>query len=131
MRARSKLPNSAKRNYGNYGYSTEVAHYEISYLERRQRESQHRHQVECDRKEKLEFMMKIFSDIFDVEFPVISATIKEKLFQRWISHGCNKDVAHANIQIENMLVEFGNGLALQRWQETYKAFRLNEVAKAI
>lgn len=128
MRARcSKLPNSAKKNYGSYGYSTIVAHYEISYLERRRKESQHRKEIESDRKERLERMMKVFSDIFDTEFPKISDYVKETLFEYWISHGCNKEIAHANIQIEGLLKKIGNENAVVRWREIYKNFRLSEL----
>ena len=128
MRVKKWLPNTAKKSYGNFGYSTVVAQYEIDFLERRQKATKQRQQVEEQRKEKLELMMKAFSDIFDVEFPVISVAIKETLFARWISHGCNKEVAHANIQIESMLNELGNVMALQRWKEVYKDFRMSEMA---
>lgn len=131
MRARSKLPNSARKNYGNYGYCTIALLYDISLLERRQREIKNKIQVETERKKKLELMMKVFSDIFDEEYPAVSAVIKEKLFQRWISHGCNKDIAQANIQIDSMLKELGDTMAVKRWEEEYKNFRISEVAKTV
>lgn len=128
MRVRKNIPNSARKNYGNYGHCTAALLYQLDNEERRQKETQHKQMVEAQRKEKLAQMMKAFSNVFDIEFPEISAVIHETLFHRWISHNFNKEVANANLQIEGKLREIGNLLAIQRWEEIYNDFRCKDGA---